>query len=118
MRYRHRRLRSKLQAKGSQAAKRLLKKLAGKEKRFARHTNHVISQQIVRLAKDTERRIALEDLSGIRERLTARREQRTVLHSWSFFQLRSFLEYKSKLAGVKLGAVDPSNTSRTCPQCG
>jgi IS605 OrfB family transposase len=118
VRYRHRRLRAKLQKKRTKAAKRLLKKLSGKEARFARQVNHTISKQVVKLAKDTERDIALEDLSGIRERITARREQRATLHSWSFYQLRAFLQYKSKLAGIKLILVDPRNTSRTCPSCG
>ncbi|MBI3913113.1 MAG: IS200/IS605 family element transposase accessory protein TnpB [Chloroflexi bacterium] len=118
VRYRHRRLRAKLQSKGTKAAKRLLKKLSGKEARFARQVNHTISKQIVRLAKDTERYLAIEDLTGIRVRITARREQRAILHGWSFYQLRSFLEYKSKLAGVNLVLVDPRNTSRTCPACG
>jgi IS605 OrfB family transposase len=132
VRHRHRRLRAKLQQKSKtespfgkdhnpkvrKAARRLLKKLSGKEARFARHTNHVISKQIVKLAKDTARDIALEDLSGIRNRITVRREQRATLHSWSFYQLRGFLEYKSKLAGINLIAVDPRNTSRTCPRCG
>jgi putative transposase len=126
VRYRHRRLRAKLQSKSAQdpnrkvkrAAKRLLKKLSGKEARFARQINHTISKQVVKLAQDTARDIALEDLSGIRERITVRRDQRATLHSWSFYQLRSFLAYKSKLAGVKLVVVDPRNTSRTCPACG
>jgi IS605 OrfB family transposase len=118
VRYRQRRLRSKLQQKGTKAAKRLLKKLSGQEARFALHTNHCISKQIVKTAKDTERDIALEDLSGIRTRITVRRSQRASLHSWSFYQLRAFLAYKSRLAGVKLLLVDPRNTSRTCPACG
>ena len=33
---------------------------------------------------------------------------------WAFFQLRTFLTYKAKLAGVALALVDPSDTSRTC----
>jgi putative transposase len=126
VRHRHRRLRAKLQSKAAKqtnpqvrkAAKRLLKKLSGKEARFARQVNHTISKQVVNLAKDTQRDLALEDLSGIRERVSVRRAQRATLHSWSFFQLRSFLEYKSKGAGVKLILVDPRNTSRTCPRCG
>ena len=41
------------------------------------------------------------------------------MHSgWAFFQLRAFLSYKAAIAGVKLVAVDPHNTSRTCPACG
>ena len=118
VRYRHRRLRTKLQKKGTRSAKRLLKKLSGKEARFAKDVNHTISKQVVKLAQGTRRAIALEDLGGIRTRVTARRDQRATLHSWSFFQLRAFLEYKSKLAGVTVIAVDPRNTSRTCPVCG
>jgi putative transposase len=118
VRYRHRRLRTKLQKKGTRSAKRLLKKLSGKEARFAKDVNHTISKHVVKLAQDTHRAIALEDLGGIRKRVTVRRDQRATLHSWSFFQLRLFLAYKAQLAGVTVIPVDPRNTSRTCPQCG
>ena len=118
VRYRHRQLRSKLQAKCTKSAKRRLKKLSGKEQRFASDVNHVISKKIVAKAKDTARGIALEDLTHIRERVTAKRSQRAQLSSWSFAQLRSFIEYKAQLAGVPVVAVDPRNTSRTCPCCG
>lgn len=118
VRHRHRRLRARLQSKGTKSARRRLKQLAGKERRFATHTNHTISRRIVTAAQDTGRGIALEDLSGIRDRVTVRRAQRATLHSWSFFQLRAFVEYKARLAGVPVVAVDPRNTSRTCPTCG
>ena len=118
VRFRHRRLRTKLQKKGTQSARRLLKKLAGKEQKFATWVNHNISKRIVATAKDTHRGIAIEDLGGIRDGVTVRKSQKVTLHSWSFFQLRSFLEYKSKLNGVPIVAVDPRNTSRTCPCCG
>jgi putative transposase len=118
VRYRHRRLRTKLQKKGTPSAKRRLKKLSGKESRFAKDVNHTISKQVVKLAQDTHRDIAVEDLSGIRERVTVRRDQRAILHSWSFYQLRAFIEYKARLAGVTVIAIDPRNTSRTCPVCG
>ena len=118
LRHRHRRLRAKLQAKGTRSAKRKLKRLSGKERRFAKDTNHCISKKLVAKAKDTNRAIALEDLRGIRERGTVRRSQRATLHSWAFFQLRSFVTYKAKGAGVPVFLVDPRNTSRTCPACG
>lgn len=118
VRHRHRRLRAKLQRKGTKSARRRLKKLAGKERRFATRTNHTISKRIVAAAKDTGRGIALEDLKGIRDRVRLRRAQRAALHSWSFHQLRSFLEYKACRAGVPLVTVDPRNTSRECPACG
>lgn len=118
VRYRHRRLRRKLQRKGTKAARRRLKLLSGRESRFARHTNHVISKEIVARAEGTRRGIKLEDLGGIRDRITVRRGQRVVLHSWAFFQLRTFIAYKAILAGVPLILVDPRNTSRECSQCG
>lgn len=118
VRYRHRRLRARLQSKGTKSSRRRLKKLSGKERRFATDVNHQISKRIVVTAKDTARGIAIEDLTGIRKRATARKPQRATLHSWSFFQIRTFLEYKAKLMGVKVVTVDPRNTSRQCPCCG
>lgn len=118
VRHRHRRFRTKLEKKRTHSARRRLKKLSGKERRFARDTNHVVSKELVELAERTKRAIALEDLAGIRLRVRARRKQRAQLCSWSFGQLRSFVEYKAKRAGVSVFFVDPRNTSRECPECG
>lgn len=118
VRFRHRKLRSALQAAQSRSAKRHLKRLSGKEQRFATNVNHTIAKQIVEKAKRTERGIAIETLTGIRERIRARRKQRAVLHSWAFAQFRTFLTYKAAIAGVPLVTVDPRNSSRECSQCG
>jgi putative transposase len=118
VRHRHRRLRSKLQARCSRSAKRKLKGLSGREFRFATDVNHCISKQIVAEAKGTQRGIAVEELTGIHERVTVRKKQRAVLRSWAFHQLRSFLTYKAARAGVPLLAIDPRNTSRECSACG
>jgi putative transposase len=118
MRYRNRQLRARLQSKGTKSAKRLLRKRRRKESRFARDVNHVISKAIVREAEGTGRGIKLEDLSGIRGRVTVRTAQRADAHSWAFYQLRQFIAYKAKLAGVPVVLVDPRNTSRECPGCG
>jgi putative transposase len=104
VRFRHGRLRAKLQAKGTQSAKRHLKKLSGKEHRFGKDTNHWISKKLVAKAKDTGCALALEDLNGIRDRVTVRRAQRATLHRWSFFQLRSFVAYKSQAGRCAGGA--------------
>jgi IS605 OrfB family transposase len=118
VRYRHRSLRKKLQGKRTHGARRRLKKLAGQEYRFATWVNHNLSKRIVAKAKRTKRAIALEDLTHIRSRVRATRSQRATLHSWAFAQLRAFIAYKAALAGVPVHAVDPRNTSRTCPNCG
>ena len=118
IRYRHRSLRKKLQRKRTHGARRRLKKLAGQEYRFATWVNHNLSKRIVAKAEGTKRAIALEDLTHIRTRVTARRSQRATRHSWVFAQLRAFIVYKAALVGVPVHAVDPRNTSRTCPSCG
>lgn len=118
LRRRHNRLRARLQSKGTQSAHRLLHHRSGRESRFARCVNHGISKKLVAKAHGSGRGIAIEDLSGIRDRIKARRAQRGILHSWSFQQLRSFIEYKARLKGVPVVTVNPRNTSRTCPECG
>ena len=118
VRYRNRQLRARLQSKGTRSAKRLLVKRRRRESRFARDLNHVISKKIVREAAGTGRGIKLEDLSGIRGRVTVRKAQRADAHSWSFWQLRQFVTYKAAIAGVPVALVDPRNTSRECPECG
>ncbi len=118
VRYRHRKLRSKLQSAQSRSAHRHLQKLSGKESRFATDINHCIAKQIVAKAERTHRGISIENLKGIRSRIRAGRKQRAVLHSWAFAQLGAFLTYKSVLAGVPLVEVDPRNSSRECSRCG
>ena len=118
LRAHHANIRSKLQAKGTKSAKRLLVKRSLKESRFAKQENHRIAKELVRRAKDTCRGIALEDLSGIRMRVTVRKAQRRVHHSWAFHQLKTFVQYKAQIVGVPVKLVNPRNTSRTCSRCG
>jgi putative transposase len=113
-------LRQRLQKRGTQSARRHLKKLSGHEARFRKDVNHRISKRLVSKAKANKQAIAIEDLRHIRSRTEARlrKSQRAKHSSWAFFQLRFFLSYKAALAGVPLHLVDPRNTSRTCSQCG
>ncbi len=90
----------------------------GRKRRFKKDTNHVISKQVVSKAKGTTRLIALEDLKDIRSRVvTVTHGQRDRPGKWAFSELRSFIEYKAKMNGVPIVAVDPRNTSRECPKC-
>jgi putative transposase len=111
-------LRRRLQAKGTKSAKRLLKRRRRKESRYARDVHHCISKKLVGTAKGASRGIKLEDLSGIRSRMTVKKAQRSDLHSWAFHQLRQFVSYKAAVAGVPVALVDPRNTSRECHECG
>jgi len=111
-------IKSKLQACGSKSAKRHLKRLSGHEARYRRNVNHIISKRLVAKAKDTGRAIALENLKGIRGQTTVRKAQRRRHNSWGFNQLRQFIDYKAKLAGVPVLYVNSRGTSHTCPRCG
>ncbi|MFL5691086.1 MAG: RNA-guided endonuclease InsQ/TnpB family protein [Ktedonobacteraceae bacterium] len=118
VRVRYHKRRQTLQQVGTRSAKRRLKKMSGREKRFQRNTNHCISKTLVQKAVHTRKALALEDLTGIRERVTVRRAHRYERHSWAFYQLRLYIAYKAAWAGVEVKFVDPRNTSRTCSACG
>ena len=129
------RLRAVLQrkaSKGTRSSRRrcreLLQRLSGKERRFQSRqrcvaktwVNHRISKAIVSRAKATNSAIALEDLTGIRERINQQprsKAERRRANSWAFYQLRQFLEYKTLRAGVALILVPPAYTSQTCHRC-
>ena len=113
-------LKSRLQSKGTPSAIRHLKAVSGKEHRFRQDVNHCVTKQIVRQARvggyDT---IAIEDLSGIRQRNRERQKEfRARLHSWPFDQFRGFLSYKARAAGIGIVVIDPRYTSQKCSRCG
>ena len=118
IRARERGLRAKLQKKNTPSAKRRAKKRRRKEARRARDINHKIAKHVVAEAERTGRGIALEDLTGIRERVRLRKPQRATHSSWAFSQLGAFIAYKARKAGVPVVHVDPAYTSRTCAECG
>jgi len=118
VRERRHKQRQALQQANTRRARWRLRKNARREARFQRDVNHQISKALVHKARTSRKALALEELSGIRARVTVRREQRRARHSWAFRQLRSFITYKARQAGVLVVVVDPRNTSRTCPVCG
>jgi len=83
-----------------------------------KHVNHKIAKTLVHKAVVSRKALALEDLTGLREEVTVRREHRYERHCWAFFQLRLFLAYKAAWAGVPVRLVDPAFTSQTCSVCG
>jgi putative transposase len=106
------------QGKRPKKVRRKLKALSGRERRFKRDTNHVISKAIVVKAKGSLRGIALENLEGIRNRTKFRRSQRGKMAKWAFAELRAFIEYKARLAGIPVSVIDPAYTSQMCSECG
>ncbi len=118
IRQRYHRHRRGLNRKGTKSARRRLAKIRKKEANFRRNENHRIANRIVAGAKATDSAIALEDLQGIRDRVSVKGPKQRARHAgWAFLQLRSCVEYKAKLGGIPVIFVDPRNTSRTCPEC-
>ncbi len=112
------RLKRKLQSNGSKSAKRHLKTLAGRELRFRRDCDHVLSKSIL-YGITAGTTVVVENLTNIRARVKATRgEAKRRLHSWSFAQLRGFLDYKAETLGCQIAAVDPRHTSQRCSACG
>jgi putative transposase len=118
LRVRHERLRRRLQMKQTSSATRLLRKRRRKQARFQKDTNHRIAKHLVAVAQGTGRGIALEDLTGIRDRVSARKRERSRHGNWGFAHLRHCIAYKAALSGVVVVLVDPHSTSQTCPVCG
>jgi IS605 OrfB family transposase len=111
------RRRQLLQAHGTRSATRRLRHLQGRQARFQQETNHSRAKQIVQKAQRSAAGIALEELTGIRQRVKARRSQRARHANWGFFQLRQFLTYKASMAGIPVFLVDSRHTSQECPRC-
>ena len=62
--------------------------------------------------------LVMEKLENIRQTARSLRRADRSLHSWAFYELQSFIEYKAKLAGVKVVYIDPKYTSQRCSSCG
>ncbi len=110
--------------KGTRSSRRrckeVLKRLSGREKRYQKWVNHNISKAIISEAQETSSAVAIEDLTGIRERTNQKprnKTERRRSNSWAFYQLRTFLEYKGIKEGVKVIAIPPAYTSQTCHCC-
>lgn len=111
-------VRSSVQSKCTRNSKKLLKRLSGRERTHASITNHTIAKQIVQIAKEENKGIALEDLKGIRfSSLKKGKKFRSRVGKWSFNQLKNYITYKAALAGIPVVLVEPRYTSKTCHKC-
>ncbi|WP_083781426.1 RNA-guided endonuclease TnpB family protein [Nitrosococcus watsonii] len=109
-----------MQSKGTRGARRVLKRLSGRESRHIRHENHLLSKALVDEAQMHQcGTIRLEKLTGIRARTKVRNKHlNRMVNGWSFGELQKFVEYKATRAGIKTEHVNPAYTSKTCSCCG
>lgn len=100
------------------AAYKIVKRIKNRESRIVRDLNHKISRKVVDYAVASNSGIVLEDLTDIRKTTKPKKSFKYSLHSWSFYQLRTFIEYKAKLLGIPVAKIDPAYTSQQCSRCG
>lgn len=97
---------------------------------------HQVAKTQIRMAKERNARVILEDLKGVRQSVNRQvsrtnphngKLQKMPLHSkslkrrlntWPFRRLHTFIEYKANWEGVGVSYVPARNTSRTCAKCG
>jgi IS605 OrfB family transposase len=116
-------LKARLQAKGTKSAKRHLKKISKKETSYKKDVNHCISKKLVQKAKTLKVGLKLEDLN-FKKQVPQKgwtkewKDNNAKRGKWAFGQLRMFIDYKAKLAGVPVLYINPAYTSQKCSNCG
>jgi putative transposase len=110
--YKH--MRKRLQKQGKL---RKVKAIKDRESRIIRDINHKITTALVKYAKSNNACIVMEELKEIRQTAKTRKKQRYSLHSWSNYQQKEMIEYKSKKYGVNVYYVAPHYTSQRCNRC-
>jgi len=120
--YQH--LKKQLQQKGTQSAKRKLKKIAGRERRFVADVNHCLAKELVNKPYDI---IVFEDLINLKKRNMVKgrgkekykqKKCNKKLGRWSYRQLQTFAQYKAEELGKQVLYTAPTYTSQTCSKCG
>src|SRR5262245_23647995 len=103
----------------SRNQRRLLKRLAGKERRSVDWLLWNVANEIAAEAlKANAGTIVVEDLKGIRTRIRVAKKQRLIHHGWPFSSLFAKIKHVGSKHGVKIESVDARNTSKTCHKCG
>lgn len=116
---RYRYLRQQLQRAGTRSAKRHLKKLGERERRFVADLNHCIAKEIVNSNFDA---FAFEELNvaamKMRKRRGKSKKNISLIGSWSPAQLLQFVKYKAQTVGKSVILVNSHYTSQACNRCG
>ncbi len=107
-------LKRKLQAKGTRSAKKLLKRISRREKRFSLDFLHSLTKGMV--ANTNVKTYVLENLSKIKTKKYNKKSNK-IVSNWGFKLFEGLLKYKAELKGINVGFVDARYTSQICSRC-
>ena len=117
--YLKRKFRSDRKRMGKAKKLNAIRKSRNKEQRILRDIDHKISREIINFAIDNQIAvIRMERLTNIRATARTSRKNEKNLHTWSFYRLAHYIEYKAALADIQVEYVNPAYTSQICPVCG
>lgn len=119
VKWKYQQLRKSLQEKGTRSAKRKLKKVSGRERRFMTCENRKIAKWIVGQPFDC---IVLENLKGLKQHSKQKKKVNKKLRrkfgNWAYHQLEQFIIERAEKVGKTVLFVNPKHTSQRCWQCG
>lgn len=98
-----------------------LERLHETERNWVRTQNHLFSKEVIEFAKQVRAStINMERLTdfGKDKAGDVKEDKKFVLRNWSYFELQNLIEYKAKMANIKVQYINPAFTSQTCSECG
>ena len=123
-RLRIRQTKARVASVGTRSAKRLLKRLSGREKAVTQESLHIASKQLVAFAQLVDAKtIIMENLTGfkdkqIKDNKKQHHKQMVRNNRWPYALLEFFITYKAAAVGIGIDHVSARNTSCGCPKCG
>ncbi|MFX0051046.1 MAG: RNA-guided endonuclease InsQ/TnpB family protein [Candidatus Hermodarchaeota archaeon] len=119
VKWKYQQSRRSLQSKGTRSAKRKLKKVSGRERRFMTDENRKIAKWICNMPYNC---IVLENIRGLKQsskkHKKVSKKVRRKFGNWSYYQLEQFIIERAEKVGKTVLFVNPSYTSQKCSQCG
>jgi putative transposase len=101
---------------GQKKLLRMIRKIGNTEQRKVNDVLHMISRQIVDIARKNNAVILLGDLTSIRDRARGRRFNRIVA-SMPFYRLTQYITYKANWEGIPVLITKEWYSSKICHRC-
>lgn len=98
-----------------------LERLREAERNWVHTQNHLFSREVINFAVSVGASvIQMEKLKdfGKNRQGEVFEDKKFVLRNWSYFELQNMIEYKAKMANIKVRYINPAFTSQTCSECG